>query len=41
MFVNYAHQMPAGQRHEPFYIPKGIPNSEQVCLSLQRHGISQ
>ena len=32
MFVNYAHQMPAGQRHEPYYIPKG----EQVC---QPHGI--
>ena len=35
MFVNYAHQMPAGQRHEFYY----IPNSEQVCPSLQRHGI--
>ena len=35
MFVNYAHQMPAGQRHEPYYIPKG----EQVCLLLQPHGI--
>ena len=34
-FVNYAHQMPAGQRHEPYYIPKG----EQVCLLLQPHGI--
>ena len=52
MFVNYAHQMPAGQRHEPYYIPKGeqvclslqrhgISNSEQVCPSLQRHGISK
>ena len=29
MFVNYAHQMPAGQRHEFYYIPKG----EQVCPS--------
>ena len=37
MFVNYAHQMPAGQRHEPYYIPKG----EQVCLLLQPHGIFQ
>ena len=37
MFVNYAHQMPAGQRHEFYYIPKG----EQVCPSLQRHGISK
>ena len=27
MFVNYAHQMPAGQRHEFYYISKG----EQVC----------
>ena len=35
MFVNYAHQMPAGQRHEPYYIPKG----EQVCPLLQPHGI--
>ena len=35
MFVNYAHQMPAGQRHEPYYIPKG----EHVCLLLQPHGI--
>ena len=50
MFVNYAHQMPAGQRHEFYYIPKGeqvcpllqrhgIPKGEQVCLLLQRHGI--
>ena len=48
MFVNYAHQMPAGQRHEP-YIPKGeqvcplqphgIFKGEQVCLLLQPHGI--
>ena len=37
MFVNYAHQMPAGQRHEFYYISKG----EQVCLLLQRHGISK
>ena len=37
MFVNYAHQMPAGQRHEFYHIPKG----EQVCLLLQRHGISK
>ena len=37
MFVNYAHQMPAGQRHEPYYIPKG----EQVCHLLQQHGISK
>ena len=37
MFVNYAHQMPAGQRHEFYY----ISNSEQVCLLLQRHGISR
>ena len=37
MFVNYAHQMPAGQRHEFYYISKG----EQVCLLLQRHGISR
>ena len=37
MFVNYAHQMPAGQRHEFYHIPKG----EQVCPSLQRHGISK
>ncbi len=37
MFVNYAHQMPAGQRHEFYY----IPNSEQVCPSLQPHGISK
>ena len=37
MFVNYAHQMPAGQRHEFYY----IPNSEQVCPLLQRHGISK
>ena len=37
MFVNYAHQMPAGQRHEFYYIPKG----EQVCLLLQRHGVSK
>ena len=36
-FVNYAHQMPAGQRHEFYYISKG----EQVCLLLQRHGISK
>ena len=35
MFVNYAHQMPAGQRHEFYYISKG----EQVWPSLQRHGI--
>ena len=50
MFVNYAHQMPAGQRHEPYYIPKGeqvcpllqphgIFKGEQVCLLLQPHGI--
>ena len=50
MFVNYAHQMPAGQRHEFYYISKGeqvclllqrhgIPKGEQVCLLLQRHGI--
>ena len=37
MFVNYAHQIPAGQRHEFYYIPKG----EQVCPSLQPHGISK
>ena len=37
MFVNYAHQMPAGQRHEFYYISKG----EQVYLLLQRHGISK
>ena len=37
MFVNYAHQMPAGQRHESYYVPKG----EQVCLLLQPHGISK
>ena len=36
-FVNYAHQMPAGQRHESYYIPKG----EQVCHLLQQHGISK
>ena len=52
MFVNYAHQMPAGQRHEFYYIPNseqvcpllqrhGIPKGEQVCPSLQRHGISK
>ena len=52
MFVNYAHQMPAGQRHEPYYIPKGeqvcpllqphgISKGEQVCLLLQPHGISK
>ena len=50
IFVNYAHQMPAGQRHEPYYIPKGeqvcpllqphgIFKGEQVCLLLQPHGI--
>ena len=37
MFVNYAHQMPAGQRHESYYVPKG----EQVCPLLQPHGISK
>ena len=36
-FVNYAHQMPAGQRHESYYVPKG----EQVCPLLQPHGISK
>ena len=36
-FVNWGHQMPAGQRHEFYYISKG----EQVCLLLQRHGISK
>ena len=36
-FLNYAHQMPAGQRHEFYYISKG----EQVYLLLQRHGISK
>ena len=52
MFVNYAHQMPAGQRHEFYYIPNSeqvcpslqrhsIPKGEQVCPSLQRHGISK
>ena len=35
MFVNYAHQMPAGQRHESYYVPKG----QQVCPLLQPHGI--
>ena len=35
MFVNWGHQMPAGQRHEFYYISKG----EQVYLLLQRHGI--
>ena len=37
MFVNYAHQMPAGQRRESYYVPKG----EQVCPLLQPHGISK
>ena len=37
MFLNWGHQMPAGQRHEFYYISKG----EQVCLLLQRHGISK
>ena len=36
-FVNYAHQMPAGQRHEFYHISKG----EQVCHLLQQHGISK
>ena len=51
-FVNYAHQMPAGQRHESYYVPKGkqvclllqphgISKGKQVCLLLQRHGISK
>ena len=50
MFINYAHQMPAGQRHESYYVPKGqqvcpllqphgIFKGEQVCLLLQPHGI--
>ena len=49
-FVNYAHQMPAGQRHEPTTFPKAsrcalyysrtaFPRGEQVCLLLQPHGI--
>ena len=51
MFVNYAHQMPAGQRHEPttfpkasrcvFYYSRTISKGEQVCLLLQPHGISK
>ena len=49
-FVNYAHQMPAGQRHESYYAfprgslllqPHGISKGEQVCLLLQPHGISK
>ena len=36
-FLNWGHQMPAGQRHEFYYISKG----EQVHLLLQRHGISK
>ena len=36
-FVNYAHQMLAGQRHESYHISKG----EQVCHLLQQHGISK
>ena len=37
MFINYAHQMPAGQRHESYYVAKG----QQVCPLLQPHGISK
>ena len=44
--------MPAGQRHEFYYVPKGkqvclllqphgISKGEQVCLLLQPHGISK
>ena len=51
-FVNYAHQMPAGQRHESYYVakgqqvcpllqPHGISKGEQVCPLLQPHGISK
>ena len=38
MFVNWEHQMPAGQRHEFYYY---ISKGEQVYLLLQRHGISK
>ena len=51
-FLNWGHQMPAGQRHESYYVPKGkqvclllqphgISKGEQVCLLLQPHGISK
>ena len=37
MFVNYAHQMPAGQRHEFYHISKG----EQGSVSSDTHFISK